>query len=217
MTNNIFIIEWLERGLLAFYDHTKKIIYKQQKKMFIHDLHLQGDNIVIKPPFLSIVGKEHISVGKNLLSMPFLRIECIDNYRGEKFNPILIIGDNVSINAYCHIACINKIKIGNNVLIGSNVLITDHSHGKLEQSDIPYVERRLISKGPVVIEDNVWIGEHACIMPGITIGKGSIVEANAVVTKDVPPYSLVGGVPAKLIKTLATDEFAPSINMKSIR
>lgn len=75
----------------------------------------------------------------------------------------------------------------------------------------------LISKGPVVIEDNVWIGEHACIMPGTTIGKGSIVGANAVVTKDVPPYSLVGGVPAKLIKTLATDEFAPSINMKSIR
>ncbi len=143
-----------------------------------------------------------MSIGENFFSMPFLRIECIDNYRGERFNPTLIIGDNVSINAYSHIACINKINIGNNVLIGSNVLITDHSHGKLERSDIPFVDRHLISKGPVIIEDNVWIGEHACIMPGTTIGTGSIVAANAVVTKDVPPYSLVGGVPAKVIKSI---------------
>lgn len=202
MTNNNFVIEWLERGLLSLYTHTKDIIRKQQKKKFIRDFHLQGDKIDIRPPFLSILGKEYISIGKDFVTLPYLRIECMANYKGEAFHPSLIIGDNVTLNAYCHIACTNKIQIGNNVLVGSNVLITDHSHGALEETDVPFAERKLQSKGPVVIEDNVWIGEHACIMPGVTIGTGSIVGANAVVTKDVPPYSIVGGVPAKIIKQI---------------
>lgn len=63
-------------------------------------------------------------------------------------------------------------------------------------------KRPLVSKGTVVIEDNVWIGEMVCIMPGIRIGKSSIIGANAVVTKDVPSYCVVGGNPAKVIKNL---------------
>ncbi|MST85779.1 hypothetical protein FYJ73_14080 [Prevotellaceae bacterium LKV-178-WT-2A] len=62
-------------------------------------------------------------------------------------------------------------------------------------------KRDLYIKGPVVIEDNVWIGDKASIHSGVTIGKGTIVACNAVVTKDVPPYSVVAGVPAKVIKS----------------
>lgn len=153
----------------------------------------------VKHPFY-IFGTKYITVGNNFISQPGLRIECIDSYNNVKYNPSLVIGNNVIFNFYCHVGCINHIEIGNNVLIGSHVLITDHSHGTLEKSKIPYYKRELYSKNEVIIKDNVWIGENACIMPGVTIGEGSIVGANAVVTHNVPPYSVVAGVPAKVIK-----------------
>ena len=68
--------------------------------------------------------------------------------------------------------------------------------------DIAPNYRPLYSKGPVIIEDNVWIGEGAMIMPNIHIGKGSIIAANSVVTSNIPAYSIAAGVPAKVIKSL---------------
>lgn len=87
-------------------------------------------------------------------------------------------------------------------MIGSGVLITDHQHGTLADSDIPVADRKLVSKGAVAIGDNVWIGEHVCILSGVTIGEGSIIYANAVVTKSVPAHSLAVGVPAKVVEDL---------------
>jgi acetyltransferase-like isoleucine patch superfamily enzyme len=83
------------------------------------------------------------------------------------------------------------------------VFITDHYHGTTGADDlaIPPLERKLFFKGPVVIEENVWIGEGVAIMPDVTIGKGSVIGANAVVTKSVPPLSVVAGAPAKVIRT----------------
>lgn len=82
------------------------------------------------------------------------------------------------------------------------MLITDHQHGTLADSDIPVADRELVSKGAVAIGDNVWIGEHVCILSGVTIGEGSIIGANAVVTKSVPAHSLAVGVPAKVVEDL---------------
>ena len=88
--------------------------------------------------------------------------------------------------------------------MASRVYISDHSHGALDYSDIntPPSERKVHSKGPVVIEDGVWIGEGACILPNVHIGRHAIIGANAVVTCDIPAYTIVGGVPARPIKTL---------------
>ena len=90
------------------------------------------------------------------------------------------------------------------MLTGPRVLITDNSHGNNASDSLntPPFMRPLISRGKVVIEDNVWIGEGSMIMPNVTVGKGSIIAANSVVTKDIPPYCLVAGSPAKIIKTL---------------
>lgn len=89
-------------------------------------------------------------------------------------------------------------------MTGPNILITDNAHGAsiLELLDLPPQVRPLYSKGPVIIEDNVWIGEKTSIMPGVHIGKGSIIAANSVVTHDIPPYCIAAGVPAKVIKRL---------------
>jgi len=89
-------------------------------------------------------------------------------------------------------------------LIASKVYIADHSHGdtSLANLSLPPVYRPLFSKGKVIIEDDVWIGEGAAILPGVVIGRGAIIGTNAVVTKDVDPYTVVGGVPARIIKKL---------------
>ena len=79
--------------------------------------------------------------------------------------------------------------------------ITDNSHGdtSIDIRSYPPISRPLVSKGKVVIGENVWIGDKATILPGVSIGDGAVIGANAVVTKDVPPYSVVVGNPAKII------------------
>ena len=123
-------------------------------------------------------------------------------------NPMIKIGDNCAIGAYNHITCINKIVIGDGFLSGKWVTITDNSHGDTDFSSLKIgpTKRPLVSKGPVIIENNVWIGDKATILPGVTIGEGSVVAANAVVTKDVPPFSVVAGVPARIVNNHSKDE-----------
>jgi acetyltransferase-like isoleucine patch superfamily enzyme len=166
-----------------------------------------GDHALIRRP-CKIIGGHYITLGRDFHAFPGLRIEAFDRHLDKQFTPRISIGDRVSINYDCHIGCVNEITIGNDVLLASRVYISDHSHGATDyvDIDIPPSERKVYSKGPVIIEDGVWIGEGACILPGVRIGRFAIVGANAVVTRDVSPYTIVGGVPACVIKTLTPSE-----------
>lgn len=111
------------------------------------------------------------------------------------------IGDNSGIGKNAYITNIGgggEVKIGKNVMMAPDVVILTKMHS-YKRIDIPMLYQNTYSK-KVIIEDDVWIGIRSIIMPGVKIGKGSIIGAGAVVTKDVPPYSIVGGVPAKIIK-----------------
>lgn len=114
----------------------------------------------------------------------------------------ICIGDNCSIGAYCHISAFNHISIGNNVLIGKWASIVDNNHGFTDYATLllPPLKRSIVSKGPIVIGDNVWIGDKVTILSGVTIGNNSVIAANTVVTKDVPAFSIVAGNPGKVIK-----------------
>ena len=162
----------------------------------------QMNGIVKSPIFLC--GGKYISIGQNTIIGRNVFLQCWDKYKNESFYPELSIGHNSSIRDDGHITCCNKILIGNGVRIGPKVLITDNSHGAStrELLELNPIERPLFSKGPVIIEDNVWIGEKASIMPNVKIGKGAIIGANSVVTKDVSSYSIVGGNPARVLKQL---------------
>ena len=108
----------------------------------------------------------------------------------------IIIGNHVGISG-CTISAENSITIGSHVLLGSGCLITDSDAHPIDPD-----ERRLGGKGkskPILIEDDVFIGARAIVLKGVTIGKGSVVGAGTVVTKSVPPYSIVAGNPAKVI------------------
>ena len=146
---------------------------------------------------------ERISIGDNVQLGKQGVLEVFPKFKEDNYPEAeIIIGANAVIGDYFHIGAIQKLQIGQNVLIGRYVLINDHSHGDLADSKngIPPVDRTLKSKGRITIKDNVWIGDNAAILSGVTIGEGAIVGANSVVTKDVPPYTVVGGVPAQVIK-----------------
>jgi acetyltransferase-like isoleucine patch superfamily enzyme len=162
----------------------------------------RGDSIYFHFP-VRLIGAKYISVGDRFSALGRLRLEAYDNFKGQEFYPRITIGNNVVMNTDCHIACIDSVTIGNFVLFASRIFITDHYHGSIDRESLglPPAERGLYSKGPVVIEDNVWIGEGVSIMPGVRIGENSIIGANAVVTRSFGPNSVIGGVPARLIKT----------------
>lgn len=151
-----------------------------------------------------LINPQFMSFGNNFFALERLRIEALDKYGDQIFTPKIEIGDNVVFNSDVHIGCINYIYIGNNVLGASRIYITDHHHGDTTEAmfKIAPRDRPLISKGPVIIKDNVWIGEGAAIMPGVTIGENCIIATNSVVTKDMPANSVVAGVPARVIKTV---------------
>jgi acetyltransferase-like isoleucine patch superfamily enzyme len=109
---------------------------------------------------------------------------------------IISIGDNCQINENVYI---QSAIIGSYVLIAQNVAIIAVSHN-FDAIDIPIRKQGSTKPNPVIINDNVWLGRNVIVMPGIVIGEGAIVGAGAVVTKDVPPFAIVGGVPAKIIK-----------------
>lgn len=156
---------------------------------------------IIRAPFY-IRGSKFISWGTGFTSGVGLRIDADPQQVEVDF--VLKIGNKVQVNDYVHIGAVNKIIIGNNVLIASKVFISDHNHGYyhgLSQSSPDMApEIRPIQSLPVFIEDNVWLGEQVSVLPGVTIGKGSIIGANSVVSKSIPAYSIAVGVPARIIK-----------------
>jgi maltose O-acetyltransferase len=107
------------------------------------------------------------------------------------------IGDRCQINEECRL---RNVRIGNNVMIAPQVMIP-HSGHSYERTDIPMRDQPARYYQQTVIEDDVWIGSRAIIMHGVRIGTGAIVAAGAVVVKDVPPRAIVGGNPAKFIKS----------------
>jgi len=160
---------------------------------------------LIRKPFY-IRGSKNINLGNQLTTGINCRIDAFT----QTGNKIINIGNNVQINDNVHIGAINNIKIGNNVLIASKVFISDHNHGSYTGAiqDTPNsspIERKLRSK-PIVIADNVWIGEFVSILQGVHIGEGSIIGTMSVVTKDIPAYSIAVGSPAKVIKKYSFDK-----------
>ena len=149
-------------------------------------------------------GAEHIYIGNEVSILEGTILTAWDNYLGKKFTPKIVIEDNVIINPYAHITACNYIRISKGCLLGKNVTITDNSHGHITEDEIhmPPLKRPLYSKGPVIIGKNVWVGDKATILSNVNIGDGAIIGANAVVTKDVPPYSVAVGNPAKIVKLL---------------
>lgn len=117
--------------------------------------------------------------------------------RGATFSRKTIIGNNSGIGENCRLQ--GTVTIGDNVMMGQDVLIFTSNHS-FERTDIPMQEQGYQGEKPVVIGNDVWIGARAIVLPGVTVGDGCIIGAGSVVTKDVPPYTIIGGNPARVLK-----------------
>lgn len=141
----------------------------------------------IREIFSQIIGKQ---VDDTFRMFPPFYTDCGIN---------ITLGKNVFINMDCKFQDQGGIYIGDGVLIGHNVVLATLNH------DFDPNKRSNIIPKPIHIGCNVWIGANAVILPGITVGSGAIVAAGAVVSRDVPPNTIVGGVPARAIKQCVED------------
>ena len=166
------------------------------RDIIISFLVLNFNSIIRWPFYIRSLGK--LQIGKNFRVGPGAVIDILDK------NAIITIGHSFRASSRLHIGCISKVSIGDNVLIASDVYISDHSHGHYsgsEQSDADsIVNIRDLFTAPIVISNNVWIGEKVCILPGVNIGENSIIGALSVVKNDVLPNSIYAGCPARRVK-----------------
>jgi len=173
----------------------KLYCYLRWRPVFFHF----GRNSVLEKP-RGVVKPAAISIGDNVLIKDGARLEAVGNFDGKA--PLMIIGNDTMIQFDFHCGAALAVTIGSNVVIGQGVWITDHDHDYA----YPILSVRQNSKtlkcSPVVIEDGAYIGEGSVILRGVRIGKRSVIGANAVVTKDVPPFTIVVGVPARVIKNI---------------
>ena len=169
------------------------IRFKTFKSYGIPHVHLSGGATVI-------IGKDFLMGNSILTSASGVKGKC-KIHVGKDSN--LYIGNNVGINLTT-IECFNNIHIGNGVRIGFGTHIMDTDFHSLD----PKVRLGLdnqVHTAPIIISDKVFIGAHCFVMKGVTIGEGAIIGACSVVTKDIPPYSIAVGNPAKVVKYIQTE------------
>ncbi len=135
---------------------------------------------------------DRVTIGRNAIIRP-------SNIYGGEIGQGLKVGNNSNIGPFAYIGCSGFIEIGNNVMISPRVSIYAENH-LFDNPELTIKEQGVL-KQFVKIEDDCWIAANSVILSGVTIGKGSVIAAGAVVTKDVPPYSVVAGVPASIIRS----------------
>jgi acetyltransferase-like isoleucine patch superfamily enzyme len=156
-----------------------------------------GRNLKLEGDIPLIIGSGKIEIGSNVKIGNRCAWVVTPNLFEE---PELIIGDNTSINYWTEISVEQRVEIGISCQIAGETKIFDNN-----SHSIYYQNGRHMTKddvAPVKIEDHVWIGMRSIILKGVTIGKGAVVAAGSVVTKDVPPMTVVGGNPARILKKI---------------
>lgn len=136
-----------------------------------------------------VYGGQHMHFENGVRIERFARLECVRE--GDRWGK-LFIGEATQTGFFIHIACGESVHIGKHGWIAGGVYITDHDHA--------WPAKAGLVCDPVHIEEHVWLGERAMVLKGVRLGTGCMVAANAVVTKSAPPYCMLAGMPARIIK-----------------
>jgi len=157
-----------------------------------------------------LAGLAHMRVDRGFSAGNGLWLEAVTEFAGFRYEPLLTIGANVNFSDQVHVACTNRVTVGDGVLAGSRVIISDHSHGDYagetqSSPEIRPVQRRLSNDKTVVIGRNVWLGDGVAVLGGAEIGAGSIIGANSVVNGKIPAFCIAVGAPARPIRRWDAD------------
>jgi acetyltransferase-like isoleucine patch superfamily enzyme len=153
--------------------------------------------------FSSYLNPRHIALGRRVSIGSDSLLFPIRRYQDQQFDASITIGDGVYIGFHSQLHCIGALTIGTGSVISDYVYISDVAHG-LSPLDGPIMQQRLTSKGPVTIGAHCFIGYGVSVLPGVELGKHTVVAARAVVTRSFPPYSMLVGNPARCVKTFDT-------------
>lgn len=145
--------------------------------------------------YIDALSEKGVSIGNNVTIREHTIIECTGVLRhlGEG----ITIGDNVGISQYCFIGARGFIRIGNDVQIGPRVTIYSEDHNFEDPGRL--MREQGVRRSGIIIESDCWLGAGSTILDGVTVGQGSVVAAGCVVTKTVPPYSVVAGIPGRVL------------------
>ena len=158
-----------------------------------------GRGSIIKPFPRRIAGARYIEIGDDCFFGDGLVLIATDSYLGGKHEPACVFGDRCTFGSDAVISCTTSITIGRAVLTSSRVFIGDSYHG-YEDPTLPILDQPMSGGAPVVIGDGCFLGIGCAILPGVTLGVNCFVGANAVVTRSFDAYSVIGGVPATLLR-----------------
>ena len=196
----VAILKGIYRKASRFYHLIKDTLW-----FLFHGFGFKCDCRLNGSPFIRASGKgSKIKIGKRFAAVSNMRHNSFGIWHRVSIRTtwpgaVIEIGDDVGVSG-CAISARNSIKIGNNVLIGAGALIADNDSHPIDPNE-RLVGGPGVSK-PIVIEDNVFIGARAIVLKGVTIGHDSTVGAGAVVTKNVPPFTVVAGNPAKVVREI---------------
>ena len=198
--------KFFKRGIMLLRGYFIKIFFKKcGRNLFLwKNVCLYGKknitigNKVIINDFVEInaEAKDSVYLGNNSNIGKYSIVKCTGKYNNS--NPGLKVGERFICGEFCFFGCAGGIIIGDNVMMGQNVRFHAQNH-IFEDTNILLREQGTSQKG-IIIEDDCWIGAGSVFLDGITVGRGSVIGANTVVTKNVEPYSVVVGNPGKIIK-----------------
>lgn len=185
----------LPRPKLTFFQRAcRRLLWKYRSWHWRRKLAQFGEGSDLQLP-ARITGGQAIAIEDSVTVWHDARIEA----RTNDPEVMIRIGAGTKIQPYVHIGAVRKVTIGRGVLMASRVYITDHDHDFADPFD-PVVSNARVRVAPVTIGDYAWLGEGAMVLKGVHVGERSIVGAGSIVTKDVPPLSIVVGSPAKVVQ-----------------
>ncbi|MGI8864987.1 MAG: acyltransferase [Solirubrobacteraceae bacterium] len=173
-------------------------LWRWRRRIKAHRFARFGKGSLIVSP-RGILSPHRIEIGDGVLIHEGAMFSLVERYRGREHQPSLRIGSGSNIGAGIWLSCVGQIDIGENNLMGHNILIADSYH-EYRDPDTPIIFQPMAEPEGVSIGPGCIIGPHAAILAGVSIGANSFVAANAVVTRSVPPNSVVVGNPARVIR-----------------
>jgi acetyltransferase-like isoleucine patch superfamily enzyme len=160
-----------------------------------------GAHTVLQLP-IRLSGERRMAIGSGVFVGAGSWLQVVGEEPG---GVALTIGDGSAIAGYCVLSATKEIRLGRDVALARNVYIADHTHAYDDPSR-RITEQGLANVCPVEIADGAWLGQNVVVLPGVRIGRGSVVSANAVVTRDIPDFCLAVGAPARVVRRFGPRE-----------